>query len=206
MNRYLFRVILIILLFINLVSCGPSNTNDPNYIKELAIYNEGDDGFIVYLILADKLGSPTAKNGVVWLLLSVDDCIVLSIKAKIKASDFEETKIGLGPYKREAIILPFGRFSYNNLLHTLQTNCNKDIDSLKGKEGIASLNFAWGELGDTPDKIVKDKSIELGKKYSSMKFGMMGMRMAIQARTLKDLEKNKTPKFGVLSIEKPFIF
>ena len=111
MDRYLHLTGLSFLLLFISLSCGaPSNTNTPEYIKDLAIYREGEDGIFIYLVLADKADQPTASKGILEFAISHDNRVCEYIVAKVNTNDFQKTEISMGPCKRDTILLPIGRF------------------------------------------------------------------------------------------------
>lgn len=138
----------------------------------MAIYHEGD-GIEIYFVLADEQGRPTAANGIFWLRLTLKDAWesqIIWLQSKVKISDFKRTHIGIGPYERESTILSIGRFSYDELNHIRKRNSDKLQDemgeeredphlftkSLKGSNGKAKLQFAWGKLYDKVETDLKE--------------------------------------------------
>jgi hypothetical protein len=194
---------LIALSLIVLQSCGPSNTNNPDYIKDLAIYREGEGGIFIYLVLADKAGQPTASKGRLYYAISYDNRVLESMVVKVNTSDFKKTEVGMGPYKRETILLPIGRFTYNELLYS---SPDKSIN-LKGKEGTIRLNFVWGEaaLKRYKGNYGRDDQI-IGKKDEVADFAFAGSRMAVMSFALDALRNDRAPDSGVLHTKKPFTF
>lgn len=128
-----------------LILRGPENTNRPNYLKNLAVYKEGQDGLVIYFILADNFGQPTAYDGLVLLLITREDDPLqhVYIRKRVKCSDFSSTTIGRGPYKRKTILYPIGRMPYRFLLNL---KSNKFSWPLKGSKGKVELMYVYGKL------------------------------------------------------------
>ena len=135
-----------------LILRGPENTNRPNYLKNLAVYKEGQDGLAVYFILADNFGQPTAYDGWVWLQITREDdpaYPVFMVRKRVKCSDFSSTTIGIGPYKRKTILYPFGRIPYR-FLRNLKSN-NISLPP-KGTKGKVELWYVYGKLPYNPEE------------------------------------------------------
>ena len=128
-----------------LILRGPENTNRPNYLKNLTVYKEGQDGLVIYFILADNFGQPTAYDGLVLLRITREDDPLqhVYIRKRVKCSDFSSTTIGLGPYKRKTILYPFGRIPYSFLLNLKSYNFSRP---LKGSKGKVKLWYVYGKL------------------------------------------------------------
>lgn len=110
--------------------CSQLNDNPPEYIKEFVVYKEGQ-GLMIYLILADESGAMTTSDGGVILTISYTaynkEIVLKEIYRKVKKSDFQKAKVGLGPFQREVILYPIGRIPYDG--------------SLVGKWGKARIEF-----------------------------------------------------------------
>lgn len=100
------------------------NTNPPSYVKQVTAYKEGTRAFVVYFTLADSTGAMTAADGQVTLTISEvnhdyvnntqTESLLFTESVQVKASDFQETEIGLGALKHDAILASFGRITYTS--------------------------------------------------------------------------------------------
>ena len=110
-----------------LVSCGQLNQKPADYVKDVTAYKEGSDGVMIYFILADASGAMTTSDGTVTLTITqtrwaVDphsyqpteaDVFLYTTNFKVRKSDFQRTKVGIGAFKRDAILYPVGRITYS---------------------------------------------------------------------------------------------
>ena len=227
---FIVSIIALGAIIITIAVKGMKNTNKPEYIKQLSVYNEGD-GIVFYFILADKNGRPTACDGWVWLeIICEEDVSALWITGKVKKSDFKKTSIGSGPYKRDTILCSFGRFSYDQLKQNVRkhgeeyghkilanspgtgkyqefTKKIEDIlSSFKGRSGKAEIRFMWGKLSQNLIKhISKDSELSYnisGEGYISH-FDFFESKIAASISLIADLSKVKKnqKKQEIFSIE-----
>lgn len=138
--------ILAVLVTLTFTSCS-LNSNPPDYLKQFAVYKEGD-GVVLYFILADKDGQMTTGDGHAELTISSthqDYRYELSRyrteAITIKKEDFVKTDIGMGPFEQKAIIYPFGGISFQGFQRY------EGADSLYRRDWKArvELNLSIGE-------------------------------------------------------------
>ena len=153
-----------------LILRGPENTNRPNYLKNLAVYKEGQDGLAVYFILADNFGQPTAHDGWVWLQITREDdpaYPVFMVRKRVKCSDFSSTTIGIGPYKRKTILYPFGRIPYRFFLEQKSDNVFRSLIGFRGKVEL------WYVYGKLPYNLEEEPLVKTGANiysYDTLEF------------------------------------
>lgn len=96
-----------------------ANDNPPDRIKEAVAYKQGTDAVIVYVVLVNKNGQPTAADGHFLLTFTCDQ---QDGKGKrtlyvnyddVKAKDFKKATVGTGTSKHEALAYSFGRIPYS---------------------------------------------------------------------------------------------
>lgn len=107
-----------------LSGCGLSmNTNTPSYVKDVAAYKEGSDGIVVYFVLADRAGQPTAAEGNVILNIyesagyGEDESrqLLHTMNGRVGIKEFQRTQVGLGAFKRDVVLCSFGRLTYSEI-------------------------------------------------------------------------------------------
>ena len=129
----------------------------PEYIKEIGAYKEGYDGIMIYVILADKYGRPTAADGILTLTILeekskwdsfledfvTDFSILYQRTLKISKDDFVKATIGMGPFERETLLYPIGRVPYSHFKRYPKGDSGRVIieflaegKELKGEESI----------------------------------------------------------------------
>lgn len=109
-----------------LSSCSGVPSGTAAYVKDVIAYHEGDDGIVVYAILADSAGNMIGAQGRVTLriqdmgtravdadFISRDYDEVLKIISDVTPRDFKRTTVGSGPFAHEAVLLPFGRITFD---------------------------------------------------------------------------------------------
>lgn len=101
------------------------NDNPPSYLKSIVAYKEGYDGIAVYIILADYNGIMTTADGEMKLEIfeihydyyhipAYFDSLLFSLAISVKKSFFSKTKVGIGAFEHEVIMLYIGRIPYSN--------------------------------------------------------------------------------------------
>ena len=96
---------------------GSSNTNPPEYIKQTSLIKEGD-GLQFYIILADSSGQMTSSDGEVRFTISDKGGDLQSRTINVKASQFQNAKIGMGALQHDALLLNIGRIPFSSMDHT----------------------------------------------------------------------------------------
>lgn len=105
---------------------GIVKRSDAEYLKDVAAYKEGD-GVVVYIVLAAKDGHQVASDG--YLTVSVRasgtyayyggqlsyDKQVYWRGDMVSASSFTTSTVGLGAFAHEALILPLGRITWDQM-------------------------------------------------------------------------------------------
>jgi len=104
------------------------NKAEPTYIKNIEVYKEGSDGFVIYIVLADKDGAMTTADGRLGVSISEAehgfsmDGLTEKLKElhsfhmDIKQSQFQNIIVGEGgPFERSLTMLYLGRFPYSAL-------------------------------------------------------------------------------------------
>jgi hypothetical protein len=131
--------------FLVMACKGSLNSNPPDYLKQLAVYKEGD-GIIVYFIVADKDGQMTTCDGNATLTIwsSHHDYGYQLLRYQctytIKKENFVKTEIGMGPFRQKAILYPFGRISFQKF----QRHQGGDSLYQKDWKGRVELSFSSG--------------------------------------------------------------
>jgi hypothetical protein len=99
----------------------------PSYIKSVTAYKEGSDGMVVYLIFADEAGGMTTAKGdltvdIVEIQSKFDlysgiiksETVLFSRSNPVDKSMFIKTKVGIGAFEHEVIMIPLGRIPYSS--------------------------------------------------------------------------------------------
>lgn len=105
--------IVLIYIFANRSPSGGSE-GIPSYVKTVTAYKEGD-GLVIYFILADNSGTMISSSGTAALKIYKGGSPIYDININVKGSDFANTEIGMGAFKRDALIFSFGRIPFSSL-------------------------------------------------------------------------------------------
>jgi hypothetical protein len=97
----------------------PLNSNTPDYVKDVVALPEGIQAFSVYFTLADSTGRLTTSDGAAFLDVVEDRndnevMLYSSDRMSVKRGDFIKTKVGLGAFEHDSVILMIGRLPYSN--------------------------------------------------------------------------------------------
>jgi len=130
--KKIISLVMVVLMFVVLLSGCGLNTNPPEYMKDVVVYNEGSDGIVVYFVLADETGEMTTADGTVylyiyqtvpngtidisseyWRLCDYDEKIYETNGIDIKSTDFKKVTVGEGAFEHEVILFSFGRIPYS---------------------------------------------------------------------------------------------
>ena len=94
-----------------------TNDNPPHHIKVVA-YKQGKDAVMVYAVLSDKNGQPTAANGMFSLRFTCDQKdgkgkhTIYDNATEVKVEDFKQATVGTGASKHEQLAYSFGPIWY----------------------------------------------------------------------------------------------
>jgi hypothetical protein len=112
--------LLLSVLLLFLIGCK-INDNPPAYMKEVVAYKEGSDGLVVYMVLADASGAPTAAAGYATVCIfdkasssspSRRDCNLFERVYPVERTDFRNTTIEQGNFQHKKIIFSLSRLTY----------------------------------------------------------------------------------------------
>ncbi len=110
-------------LIVTLVACNaPLNSELPDYLKQLAVYREGD-GIFIYFVLADKAGQMTTCDGDVSIAVrasrygSDEELKLFDKNIQVKKESFVKGKVGAGAFQHEAVLCPIGRISFQSFTY-----------------------------------------------------------------------------------------
>jgi hypothetical protein len=121
MKRGLLTLALLLVACDSISPPGPLNQNPPTYLKSLTVYREGYDGLVIYFVLADANGQPTAASGQFHLEIQDSRGTVSPLfmfSKPFTASQFSRATVGQGPYARGTILFSFGRIPYSAFIRT----------------------------------------------------------------------------------------
>lgn len=105
----------------------------PDYIKEVVAYKEGPDGLVIYFILAASSGKEMTASGTAELNItgycsysgtpySAGELRLEKYFSSIKDTDFSNTEVGIGAFKRPALLYSFGRIKLKDMLYFSNRN------------------------------------------------------------------------------------
>lgn len=108
------------LLAVLLLTGCSKNTAPPDHVDNFTVYQEAGNAFVGYFSLVDKEGKPTstgAQAEVIFEIKLKNESGYSTLKKesfRIEPDNFTTSKIGTGPFEREAFICPLGRYPFND--------------------------------------------------------------------------------------------
>jgi hypothetical protein len=98
---------------------SPRSEKPPASIQRLVAYRYGEEGIVVYFLLADRDGRQTSASGEATLTVkgAHTDTVFYRTSRWVNANDFVETQVGAGIFSRRRLVYSFDLIPYRDFLY-----------------------------------------------------------------------------------------